>query len=198
MSCCIDEVSIAKFLQHNPNLKTLRYSHLSKQIVGDQYWNICDFVAAIEREVGNHLAKLSVSIRAYSDQIVSGRVSLRGFQRLQKLELSLEIAIDMNDSELFIDDLIPASVSQLSFISKGTDNHAKILDVIFRDFAVRQKQKKIIVPALERIVLTCPNDATDAYKRQCASLLAETEKAGISLELRFFTSFSTLIWDGEE
>ena len=202
VSCCIDEVSIAKFLKHSPSLKTLRYSHSTKDIVGDQYWNICDFVTAIEREVGNHLEGLSVSIRAFHGQIVPGRVSLSGFRRLQKLELPLEIAIytgdDMDNSELFIDDLISASVSQLSFISNGTDEHAKILDVMFRDFAVRKKQRKSIVPALERIVLTCPNDATDAYKGQCASLLAETEKAGISLDLRSFPSFTTLAWNGEE
>ena len=83
---------------------------------------------------------------------------MRGFQRLGKLEFPLEIAVcninaatspnkslvvgdgladehhKLDDDESLISDLVPASVSQLSLISGGTDDHAKALDVIFRLF----------------------------------------------------------------
>lgn len=202
VDCCIDPTNMAKFLKHSPCLKRLRYSHSPKENNDDHSWNICDFVTIIEREAGSYLEGLSLSLSSFRDSIVPGRVSLSKFQRLQKLELPLESTMyscdEMNYNESFIDERIPASVSQLSLISDGTNGHARILDVIFRDFAVRKTEKRPILPALERIVLTCPSIESDAYKEQCASLLAETEKAGIALELRSYLSSSTLTWDKQE
>ena len=94
----------------------------------------------------------------------------------------------------FISDLVPASVSQLSLVSSGTDDHTKALDVIFRDFAAR---KESTLPALEEILLTCPASADATYKEQCTRLLAETEKAGVVLNLVPWLSFATITWDGE-
>ncbi|KAL9127513.1 MAG: hypothetical protein Q9217_003623 [Psora testacea] len=227
VSYCIDEVGIADFLKHTTRLKTLRYSHSTKGNGGGPYdgdWDICKFVTAIEREAGSHLEELSISIRGLRGSIASGRASLRGFQRLRKLELPLEIAVSNNtaaaaarraatmpneslvvgagstdhhgldDDEPFIGELVPASVSQLSLISSGTDDHAKVLDVMFRHFAAR---KESALPALEEIELSCPVSADDAYKEQCARLLVETEKAGVVLYFKRCLSFATMMWDGE-
>jgi hypothetical protein len=214
-SCCIDEVSIADFLKHTTRLTTLRYSHMTKRN-DPQDWNICEFVAAIERETGSHLEGLSVSICELRGSVPPGRASMRGFQRLQKLELPLEIAIcNMNaaaacqavttpnessvnedistdrhepeDKQSFMGDLVPASVSHLSLVSSGTDGHAEALDFMFRDFATK---KESTLSALEEIFLTRPHSAVDAYKEQVNKVLVETEKAGVNLELRSWLSMS--------
>ena len=205
VSSSIDEVAIADFLKHTPRLKTLRYSHSTKENCGPQDWDLCRFVTAIEREVGSHLVELSVSIRELRGSLAPGKASMRGFQRLQKLEFPLEIAMcnltaaastdhELDYSESFIGDLIPASVSQLSLISRGTDHHEKALDVMFRDFATKKDSQ---VPALKEIHLSCPAGADDAYKEQCAKLTAETEKVGVVLRLKAWPSSFTLTWDGE-
>lgn len=226
VSCCIDEVGIADFLKHTTRLRTLRYSHSTKGngAPHDGDWDICKFVTAIEREAGSHIEELSISIPELRGSIAPGRASLRGFQRLRKLELPLEIAKcnitaaaasraattpqksltagddstdqhKLDDDEPFIGDLVPASVSQLSLISCGTDDHAMALDVMFRHFAAR---KKSTLSALEEIQLSCPDSADDTYKKQCARLLAETEKVGVVLHLKPWPSTVTITWDGEQ
>lgn len=193
----------------------LRYSHVTKPHGGPQEWNICKFITAIEREVGSHLEEFSVSIRELRGSLSPGKASMRGFQRLRKLEFPLEIAVcnitattpnefpvvgddstdephELKDDEPFISDLVPTSVSQLSLISGGTGDHAKALDVMFRCFAA---WKKSTLPALEEIQLSCPDDADDAYKEQCARLLAETEKMGVILRLKPFPSSFTIAWN---
>ena len=223
VSCCVDEVAIANFLRHTPQLRTLRYSHTTKENAGLRDWNLCKFVTAVEREAGSHLEGLSVTIRELGGSIIPGRASLRGFRRLRKLELPLEIAScniavatacrsattpteptvvadgsadrhDPNVDEAFIGDLVPASVSQLSLVSSGTDDHATALDVMFRDFAATRKST---LPALQLIILTCLATADDAYKRQVDRLRVESEKAGVVLDLRPWLSFTTIAWDEE-
>jgi hypothetical protein len=70
----IDEFGIADFLRHTRNLRSLTHSHkmggrvvspwstLPAESHGPRDWNICNFVTAIGREVGEHLEELSVSI----------------------------------------------------------------------------------------------------------------------------------------
>ena len=198
--CCIDEMSIVEFLKRCPSLKTLQYSHMSKENFNSQPWSICDFVTAIEREAGSHLEELSISSLSSSGPFVPVRISMSGFQRLRKLELPLDIIAnftddDMNDNKPFIDDLIPTSVSELSLISDGRNDHANILEVIFRNFAVRKKQKKSTLSALKRIVLSCLDNASDAYKTQCDHVLAETKKAGIALRLMSGWRYETPAWE---
>lgn len=196
-NCCIDESDIAEFLKHSPHLKTLRYSHSTKEIVGNRDWKICEFVTTIKRETGNHLEGLSISMREFRGSIVSDRISMSGFQRLQKLELPLEIANFARhktiENESFIDDFIPASVSQLSLISDGSNDHAKILKSVFQAFTLRKKEL-----ALKRIFLTCPVNATDAYKEQCTRLRAETKKTDVILEIRSYPTFTTIAWDEKD
>ncbi|MCJ1271614.1 hypothetical protein MMC22_011516, partial [Lobaria immixta] len=219
VSCCIDEVGIADFLKHTTRLRTLRYSHSTKGNDDSQDWNICKFVTAIEREAGNHLVELSVTIREIRGSIAPGKASMRGFQRLRRLELPLEIALcniaaatsqiatpkeslvrSSTDHELeyyesFIGDLVPASVSQLSLISRGTDHHEKALDLMFRHFAAKKDGQ---LPALKEIHLSCPVSADNAYKDQCARLLAETKKVGVVLHLEPWPSSVSMTWDGEQ
>lgn len=224
VNCCIDEFSIADFLQNTPRLKTLTYRHATKRNRGHQDWDLCKFVTAVEREVGSHLEELSVCIHKLCGSIFPGRISMRGFQRLRKLELPLETARcnitaaaaclaatppnqspvvghgltdrqELEEVQSLISDLVPASVSQLSLVSSGMhDDDAKALDLMFRDFAARREST---LPALEEIILTCLNSAGDAYKEQCTRVLAETEKAGLMLDLKSSLAFATFKWDGE-
>lgn len=223
VACCVDEVGIADFLKDTKRLKSLRYSHLTKWGLSSKFdlscrcWDICKFVAAIERQVGSHLVELSVSTGKLYGSIAPGKASMRGFPCLRQLEFPLEIVMcnitasacrdsTPNDTlvagssdhksdcvALFIGDLVPASVSVLSLLSHGTDHHDKALDVMFRDFAAR---KEIAFPALTDLHLICPNDADDAYKDHCTRLLVETQKAGVVLHLWPWAHSDLLTWDG--
>ena len=223
VNCCMDEVAIAGFLKHTIRLKKLHYSHSSKDN-GYDHWDICKFVMAIQREVGSHLEVLSVSILKLRGLIVPGRASMRAFRRLRELTLPLEIAMcnitatgagrtairpsgrmvvadsstetyELDDEESSMSELVPSSVFRLSLLSRGTEEHAKALDVMFRHFAAR---KGSMLPALKEIWLYCPASADDAYEEQCAKVLAETEKAGVVLRLRLSASAVTMKWDAEE
>ena len=215
VSCCIDEVAIAEFLKHTPRLRTLKYSHCTRLDGEHQDWDICKFVTAIEREAGSSLEEFSVSIRELRSSIAPGKASMRGFQRLQKLEFPLELAMcNVNDAasrtalptkgsttqepeklKLFIGDFVPASVSQLSLLSSGTDHHEKALQVMFRDFAAKKDAQ---LPALKDIHLSCPvsPSADDAYKEECAKLDEETRKAGVVLHLEEWPSSISMTWYG--
>ena len=215
VSCCIDEVAIANFLKHIPRLRTLTYSHSTRGDSDHQDWNICKFVTAIEREAGSCLEELSISIHELRGSITPGKASIRSFQRLRKLEFPLEIAMcnvtnaisrvaTPNESltdqglgkfEPFISDLVPASVSQLSLLSRGTDHHEKALKVMFRDFAANKNSQ---LPALKEIHLSCPisPSADNAYKEECIKLVAETEEAGVVLHLKEWPCSITMTWDG--
>ena len=62
VACCMDDVGIGDFLQDTERLKTLEYSHSRKDNPSIQCWDICKFIASIERQVGSHLVELSISI----------------------------------------------------------------------------------------------------------------------------------------
>ena len=168
---------------------------------------------AIEREVGGHLEELSVSIREVRGSIEPGEASMRGFERLQKLEFPLEIAVrnitaatcqvapsnesttnvSLDNHEPSIINLVPASVSRLAINSQGTDHHEQALDVMFREFATTKATQ---LPALKNIHLACPSKADDAYKNQCTKLLAETKKAGVGLHLEPWSGAASMAWEG--
>ncbi len=218
VACCVDEVGIANFLKDTKRLKTLKYSHSTKYNVSPQHWSICKFMEAIERQVGSHLVELSVSIREPFGSLAPGKVSMRGFACLRQLEFPLEIVMcnitaaacqvstpnktlvegssdhELDCGALFIGDLVPASVSILSLISRGTDHHDKALDAMFRDFPAR---KETTLPALKEIHLICPSGADDAYKDHCTRLLAETQEAGVVLLLEPSPHSGSLTWGGE-
>lgn len=225
VACCIDELGIADFLQHTTRLRTLRYSHLTKTHSGPLEWNLCKFISAIESKVGSHLEELSITIRELRGSLAAGRVSMRGFQRLQRLKIPLEVAVcnkttattgpaatssntslfaegvstderhKLIDDVLFISDLVPASVAQLSLISGGTDDHAKALDVMFQHFAVK---KESTLPVLEKMQLSFPDSAGDAYKEQCVKLLVETKKFGVIMHLERWPSCICIAWDRDQ
>ena len=91
----------------------------------------------------------------------------------------------------FTRDLVPASVSQLSLTSSGTDEHAKALDVMFRDFAA---EKDAWLPALQEIHVSCTSRADEAYRAQCARLRAEMEELGVVCHLKEYRSWPRFSW----
>ena len=206
VACCIDEKAIADFLKDASRLKTLRYSHSTKICISPQRWDICNFIAAIQRRVGSQLVELSISIREPFGSIAAGNVSMRkGFPYLRQLEIPLEVVMcnitanestvgGSSDVALSIGDLIPASVSILSLISSGKGHFDKALKVLFLDFAVK---KESVLPALKDIHLACPNGADIMYKNQSEKLLLEAHKAVVLLHLQPWPHSGALIWNGE-
>ncbi|KAF4625034.1 hypothetical protein G7Y89_g13135 [Cudoniella acicularis] len=216
ISCCIDEVGIADFLKHTPSLKTLRYWHGTKIDSPIQDWDICKFVNAVEREAGSHLVQLSVTIHELHGSIVPGQASIRGFQRLKTLEIPLELVMcniaaaasytrylpwyswviklsSTNPSEPFID-LIPASVAQLSLISKGVDHHEEALDALFRHFHSTHDSR---LSALQEVHISCPDGADNIYKNQCDRVVKEASDKGVVVLLKPWPSAHRFLWDGE-
>ncbi|KAA8645024.1 uncharacterized protein ATNIH1004_009235 [Aspergillus tanneri] len=187
----INAVAITDFLKHTPCLKSLTYWHSEKDSVKNQGWDLCEFISAVQRNVGSHLESLSTVTTELRCLISPGKPCLRSFQRLRRLELPLGIVIcGLKAAELadyrsldfnsLLGDLVPASVSQLSLFSPGKSPHDKALDLVFRDFAT---QKQLQTPNLTVIRLTCPDDADELYKAQCTNLAVETERAGVALEI---------------
>lgn len=193
-------LAVETFLRHVPRPMKLTYSH-SPKINDSEEWNMSEFVTAIEREVGNHLEEFSISITDVQGSVAPGKVSMRGFKRLKKLEFPLEIAMcNIADAEsrlgippnslisqeqhwgehgLSVGDIVPATVCHLSIIlstiilSSGMD--AKILKVLFSNFAA---MKDSHLPALKEIRLRL---RSDSYEEECANLVVEMERVGVVL-----------------
>lgn len=193
---CLDDVAITIFLRRTPNLKELAYSHCTEG-QATQDWDVCRLVTAIEREAGSYLESLEILIREFRGSLAPGRLSMRGFQRLHRLHLPLEIAgcnlatdasarnKELTDQELgelqrLTDILVPASVSELLLHSRDPDRHEKALRVMFFDFAAR---KDDWVPALEDIRLSPGPKEDGAYKDECGKLKVEMMEAGVTLHL---------------
>ncbi|KAI1452065.1 F-box domain protein [Annulohypoxylon moriforme] len=210
--CWIDEVTIGDFLKHTPRLRTLLYSHVTKPgHEVPQTWDICKFITAIEREVGGHLEELFVSVRDLSARISPGKTSMRGFQRLKKLEFPVEVAVcnitdaipdfsksadNITDQELekhglLIGDFVPSSVSELSLLVKGTEDHKNALKLIFSNFAAKKESQ---LPDLKEICLwdaflrnttdwlsgPREEEAKAAHEEACAKITPEIEQAGVA------------------
>ncbi|KAI9930342.1 hypothetical protein MW887_011094 [Aspergillus wentii] len=175
----VDWMVITDLLKHTPRLKKLKYLHMADANDTSHDWDLCRFITAIEHEVGSHLEQLCISIHELPGAIKPGSVSMRGFQRLRKLVLPLELVLCTMapaNHESLLSDLIPASVSRLSLLSHTEghpEHHYKALDRLFHDFAARKDSH---VPALKEIYLSYPSDADDLYKDQCDRLAAEAEK----------------------
>ena len=208
-SCCIDDVGIANFLKHTPNLKTLTYSHCTKIDYPMQDWDMCKFVNAVSREAGSYLVELSIAIGDLHGPIVPGKASLRGFQKLEKLEYPLELVMcNINASgtaghvstsinrflhgstDPFVRDLIPSSVAQLSLEARGATSHGKALNVLFRRIgALRRAQ----LPALQEIEIGCPTSADSAYKQQCNNIVSEARGEHVAVHLNPFSCSQRLL-----
>ena len=223
VSCCIDHRGISDFLKHTRSLRTLRYSHSTKNDSSPSGvdWDICRFIMAIGHRVGSFLEELSVTISDIRGSIAPGRVSMQAFQHLRQLQLPLQVpacnvmdATDPQDPDAIaeplavqvslaerhefegdgtcITDLIPSSVARLALISTGTNDHAKILEIIFRHFAARKAFK---LPALEEIQLSYYQGSEDRYQRQCTELYNEAANGDVALYLMQWPSSCTLSWD---
>jgi hypothetical protein len=196
---CIDEGTIAEFLRHTPHLKKFKYSHIPRDEFTE--WNICNFVTAIEREVGAHLEELSISITEPDVVIPPGKTSMRGFQCLRKLEFPLEIAMcNLNDAARQLDTanedvsyqrlkeydligtLVPPSIVVLSLVSRGQYSHDKALQAMFRSFSAKKSSQ---YPVLTEIHISCPTRprAHVSYEEECEKLVGELEKTGAVLHV---------------
>ena len=89
----MDEMANPNFLKDTKRLKTLWYSHSTKDTVSLQCWDICKFVAAIERQIRSHLVELSVSTRGPYGPLAPDRASMRDFPCLRQLQIPLDIVM---------------------------------------------------------------------------------------------------------
>lgn len=136
LSCNLDGPAMQYFLRCTPRLKTLVYSHSSKQVAAP--WNICELITAIVKQAGSHLEELSITLHDFRGLMVFGTTSMRAFTRLHKLEIPLDLAtcviksaaqsklqnsterdLVLETEPLLMCGLVPASVSRLFLRSDG-------------------------------------------------------------------------------
>ena len=200
---CISELDMADFLKNCGCLETLIYSHCTQGNATSQYWDICKFVDAIEREVGNHLMNLSLSLSQAGAIILPGRLSFRDFHNLQALEISLKLAscssnaasIDNTDreevrehrrserTELTVGDLVPTSLSILSIVTGGTNLESTMLKGMFRDFDGKANCQ---LTALEHVYLYNTSSGKNEYYSQCDWLQEKFMSTHITLHSEFW------------
>jgi hypothetical protein len=134
LSSNLDGPAMEHFLRCTPRLKTLVYSHSSKQL--SPLWDICALVTAIVKEAGSHLEELSITTHDFTGKIALGTATMRDFARLKKLEFPLDLATcvirsaaqlktkesigtdsvadgDQSHVDLLMCGLVPASVTRL-------------------------------------------------------------------------------------
>ncbi|KAI0975909.1 F-box domain protein [Xylaria arbuscula] len=217
-SCCFDEETIAKFLKHTPRLRTLQYSHMSRGIDNRRDWNMCEFVTAIEREVGNHLQELDIAILHLRGLLIPGKASMRGFKRLRKFACPFELAMNNINKALpqtatsncdlkgqepemiitSVSDLVPGSVSELSLSSTRIEAYDMALEV-FRDLVGEDGSR---LPGLKEMYLRgdpslpCPRVA---YLEKCDRLAAKAAEAGVVFHIRQHRPEwnTTVSWHGQ-
>ncbi|KAI0470754.1 F-box domain protein [Xylariaceae sp. FL0804] len=197
MDACIDDATIAELLRHTPCLKRFRYRH--KTYMDGDYlsWDPCRFATAIEREVGGHLEELHIEIGDLRGRIMPGRAALRGFKRLHRLGLPIEIlSCNFGDaksrdaqaphhntpvSQPFVGDFVPGSVTRLDLQPKG-ELYETVLKALFSGFAAKRKSH---LPQLNTVSYCYPEGVhrprRNTYKETCSELKAELEAAGVVL-----------------
>ncbi|KAK8038684.1 hypothetical protein PG993_007095 [Apiospora rasikravindrae] len=213
----VDERTMEAFLRPTTRLKTLVYYHT---IPGDDIrpnWDVCSFLRVIEREAGSQLERLCVKTSALYDELVPGPLSLRNVLQLRDLVLPLDVFqcdvshaasrfgksigdLDEEDSEtvdLRLGNLIPASVTQLTLLSRGRVPHDKILGVLFRDFGATRAAR---LPDMEQIILECQSSYSPdpAYRAKCESLVSEVGTSGVALHVETEPLWPALEWPGSE
>ena len=88
----VDGNHITKFLAGCKSLRNFRYSHDTKDF--GVMWDMRHFVIALEKSVGDKLDDLSLSILGCGPgKTGTGVISLKGFQKLRKLELDVNAVI---------------------------------------------------------------------------------------------------------
>jgi hypothetical protein len=165
-----DAAEIADLLKHTPRLKKLSYE--DGQRFNSPIWQISEFVAAVECEVGNHLEMLRIFARG---RTTGHEISLRAFRRLKSLPMPVDIRHhnvraaskraggSMEDEPPWrwpiIADVVPASVSRLVLASRRSEPHPKSLELMFHHFA---DKKDALPPALPEIEIERHMFAFDA------------------------------------
>ncbi|PVH98467.1 hypothetical protein DM02DRAFT_615812 [Periconia macrospinosa] len=151
LSSNLDGPAMEHFLRCTPRLKTLVYSHSSKQFSAP--WDICALVTTIVKEAGSHLEELSITTRDFTGKIAFGTTTMRDFARLHKLEIPLDLATcvlrsaaqletkesigkdfvagaDQSHVNLLMCGLVPASVTRLFLRSDEWKRRNDVHDAI--------------------------------------------------------------------
>lgn len=201
--------AIADFLRHTPRLKrlSLNYTYRRYRVPNNgtrpRDWDVVQYVAAIEKEAGNHLEELKLNIWDLRAEIPTGKVSMCGFKRLRKLELSLDIARHniargsrtcgspvgnetltahqrVIELQQLTDCLVPGTVSELVLRSDNNYEYERALGIMFWNFSTR---KDTWLPALKHIYIEVPRQADASYEEQCAKVAAEAQKVEVEVHM---------------
>lgn len=202
----LNRAPMANLLRNTPRLKKLVYwyslyaageANVTDSAFEFDDWDLNGLVMAIRDEVGNTLDTLCINIED-SDEIYlcdpPCAVSMSGFPRLERLEVSVEIAsynlitAAPKGSSWSITDLVPVSVSQLSLLSRGTGRDADTLQTLFCDFAASTRTQ---LPNLKEVYLTGPPGChTKSYAVLFDRLAGEVESAGVAFRQGLNTALS--------
>jgi hypothetical protein len=211
LTCCIDDVGITRFLKHTPYLKTLIYSHGTNHAFPPRDWDICKFIDAVAREAGGHLIELSVTDVGSRGYILPGKSSARGFEKLQKFEIPLDLVLCNIDAagvtaniatslqlffngswNPFVHDMIPPSLTHLMLKSKAFRPHERALDALFRNFRATRRTQWT---SLQEVHIDCKQECDSAFKEKCNAIVAECAKEGVIVDLNGYTGFDRRFWD---
>lgn len=206
-NCYLSEKLIESLLRRTPRLRSFQCSHrLKEHDPGYPIWAIHETVSAIADHVGDHLEDLSLTFKqdGHFGIALPGTACQLGFKSLEVLELPLEMAsanieaarynstADRQPNEVDVfDQMVPATVRELSLVLQPTTNYEDTLEVLFHNLDVKKHRRNM---KLEKIHLTCPDESSDKYRDQFTMLQQEMNRAGVVLHTHPFPQpFRTMI-----
>ncbi|KAK8013253.1 f-box domain protein [Apiospora marii] len=194
-------------------MMTLVY-HSDRTPLDDEDWDFCNFLQILERASGSRLERLCVSL---GGAMKPGHVSLRGFQRLRKLQLPFECIrcivsyaasrinktvedftdTDVETLEVKLGDLIPASLIELELRDIWPyRDHGKILNILFHGFGAMKASR---LPALQKVVIHhYAEDMSPGCKVASEQLISETKRHGVVLAIGSVAWYHNPEWHVQE
>jgi hypothetical protein len=165
---------------------------------GPEVLDICRLISVIEEEVGVHLEQLDLDIGQMHGSVLPGQSSLRGFQKLDCLGLSLETATcntnrdisakyGFHHSGLSLCSIVPTSVSKVILYTRGREQDENCLELMFRNFETKKDSQ---LSNLQEIRLHYSHGNNNvSFKNNCAKLATETAKQGLIYFMKTISCF---------
>lgn len=178
--CTVGPHEVRKMLQRCPKIKDFRLNYTVKWHGCGWNWNAGHFVRAIEDMANETLEEIGIDIAGYLNQIGTGVVSMKRFQKLKQIELNVEVffgvpcggeidrawAYDSDEAPLGdpefpkVTELLPASAEKLLLLAVDSDEHAKCLEALFVGVTAAERDKDL--PNLKSVEIQVgPNWAGD-------------------------------------
>jgi hypothetical protein len=152
--CCIDSDGMALLLKSTPRLRILRFSYEEKFANAECGWDAGSFVKAIEREVGETLEELSLSIWEVFGSVINPVTCMKGFTQLKTLELDMRLLLGVERESaslslqqriripLEIQDILPPSIATFRLLMNDSTEHLDCLAGLATSFYSEIKSKR--------------------------------------------------------